>query len=162
MWSRYCFGAFTRFRLSSGLGPLTRFYNFHQDLKILPGYVSSGGRFRLSENLRFIHNAGHLIIAFTCKVCSHRSTKIISKQAYNNGVVIIQCSCKNHHLIADHLGWFRDNRVTIEDLMLERGEKVLKYVQEDKTIHEWTPNVIQEETKSFSEGLYKLAASKEE
>ncbi|CAG8507489.1 24446_t:CDS:1, partial [Cetraspora pellucida] len=47
----------------------------------------------------------------------------MSKQAYNHGVVIIECSsCKNNHLIADHLGWFRDKRITIEDLMLEQGE----------------------------------------
>ncbi|RIA97090.1 DNL zinc finger-domain-containing protein, partial [Glomus cerebriforme] len=66
-----------------------------------------------------------LIIAFTCKVCSFRSTKTMSKHSYNHGVVIIQCSsCKNRHLIADHLGWFRDGRVTIEDLMYEQGEKV--------------------------------------
>src|SRR5687767_14051407 len=33
-----------------------------------------------------------LLIAFTCKVCSLRSTKTMSRHAYDHGVVIIQCS----------------------------------------------------------------------
>ncbi len=74
------------------------------------------------------HNSNaRLLIAFTCKVCSYRSAKTMSRHAYDHGVVIIQCSsCQNRHLIADHLGWFRDGKTTIEDLMHEQGEKVLK------------------------------------
>ncbi|KAJ1964180.1 hypothetical protein GGI12_001584 [Dipsacomyces acuminosporus] len=49
----------------------------------------------------------------------------MSKNAYQNGVVLMQCDeCKNRHLIADHLGWFRDRSVNIEDLMRANGEKV--------------------------------------
>jgi hypothetical protein len=94
-----------------------------------------------------------LIIAFTCKVCSLRSTKTMSKHAYHHGVVIIQCSsCNNRHLIADHLGWFRDGKVTIEDLMYEQGEKVLKFVVNTKPdVLEWCPDHIEKEKKKLKE-----------
>ncbi|KAJ2856935.1 hypothetical protein J3B02_001320 [Coemansia erecta] len=66
-----------------------------------------------------------MLIGFTCKVCSHRQHKTMSKQAYTKGVVLIQCDkCKNRHLIADHLGWFRDTSVTIQDIMREKGESI--------------------------------------
>ncbi|KAF9096705.1 hypothetical protein BGX29_003610 [Mortierella sp. GBA35] len=68
-----------------------------------------------------------MLIGFTCTVCNHRSHKTMSKHAYDHGVVIMQCDhCKNRHLIADHLGWFKNRGVTVEDLVKERGETVQK------------------------------------
>ncbi|KAG9299212.1 hypothetical protein G9A89_013860 [Geosiphon pyriformis] len=75
--------------------------------------------------------AKELMISFTCKVCHHRSSKKMSRQAYDHGVVIVQCTyCENRHLIADHLGWFRDQRTTIETLMAEKGELVKRRIEE--------------------------------
>ncbi|KAF9925386.1 Threonine synthase-like 1 [Linnemannia zychae] len=72
-----------------------------------------------------------LLIGFTCKVCNHRSHKTMSKHAYEHGVVIMQCDhCKNRHLIADHLGWFKNAGVTVEDLVKAKGEKVQKLTRD--------------------------------
>ncbi|KAL1922234.1 uncharacterized protein VTP21DRAFT_9773 [Calcarisporiella thermophila] len=87
---------------------------------------------------------GRYLISFTCKVCHTRTAHTMSKQAYHNGVVLIQCpSCQNRHLIADHLGWFRDGSTTIEDLMRERGENIRRHVA-DGTM-EWVPEVRRDE-----------------
>ncbi|KAF9010722.1 DNL zinc finger-domain-containing protein [Cyathus striatus] len=73
-----------------------------------------------------------LQISFTCTVekCGERSTHQFTKRAYTKGIVIVQCpGCQNRHLIADHLGWFKEstedgNLRTIEDLLRAKGEKV--------------------------------------
>ncbi|KAF9479576.1 zf-DNL-domain-containing protein [Pholiota conissans] len=73
-----------------------------------------------------------LQITFTCTAndCGERSTHQFTKQAYEKGVVLVQCpKCKNRHLIADHLGWFshatQDGKLPrIEDILREKGEKV--------------------------------------
>ncbi|KAG0015086.1 Threonine synthase-like 1 [Podila clonocystis] len=76
-----------------------------------------------------------MLIGFTCTVCQHRSHKTMSKHAYNHGVVIKQCDhCKNRHLIADHLGWFKNGGVTVEDLVKEKGETVQKLTREYQLI----------------------------
>jgi len=75
-----------------------------------------------------------LSLTFTCTAdgCSHRSTHEFSKASYERGIVLVQCpSCNNRHLIADHLGWFKevtgDGKLrTVEDLMRAKGEKIRK------------------------------------
>lgn len=65
------------------------------------------------------------IAVYTCKVCETRSAKSISRQAYTEGVVLIRCDgCQKLHLFADHLGWFDDARLDIEDIMREKGMTV--------------------------------------
>eukprot|EP00127_Corallochytrium_limacisporum_P006456 Clim_evm46s227 gene=Clim_evmTU46s227 len=68
-------------------------------------------------------------IVFTCKVCNTRQGHEMSRHSYEKGVVIIQCDgCQNRHLIADHLGWFKDlgEGITIESLLQSKGEEVKK------------------------------------
>ncbi|KAG7093451.1 hypothetical protein E1B28_007129 [Marasmius oreades] len=73
-----------------------------------------------------------LSMTFTCTVegCGTRSTHEFSKRSYERGIVLVQCpGCENRHLIADHLGWFKESTEdgklrTVEDLLRAKGEKV--------------------------------------
>ncbi|TFK39483.1 DNL zinc finger-domain-containing protein [Crucibulum laeve] len=75
-----------------------------------------------------------LAMTFTCTAdgCSHRSTHQFTKRAYEKGIVLVECpGCKNRHLIADHLGWFKDStgegkHPTVEDILRARGETIKK------------------------------------
>jgi hypothetical protein len=53
------------------------------------------------------HKDGNLIAMYTCKVCDVRSARMISKRAFEHGVVLLRCpGCQNLHLLADHLDYF--------------------------------------------------------
>jgi protein import protein ZIM17 len=42
---------------------------------------------------------------------------------------LIRCEgCDNLHLIADNLGWFKDEKTNIEKIMQDEGKKMFKYV----------------------------------
>ena len=77
-----------------------------------------------------------MIIVFTCKVCGTRAARKMSKEAYNHGVVLIRCpGCNNLHLIADHLGYFDDNSTNVEQILAQKGEKVMR--KDDKQVLEF-------------------------
>lgn len=64
-------------------------------------------------------------ISFTCKPCGERSEHRMSKQGYHHGTVLIQCpSCKNRHVMSDHLGIFFDKSTTLEDLLKQGGQTI--------------------------------------
>jgi protein import protein ZIM17 len=64
---------------------------------------------------------------FTCGHCGHKDTKTFTKKAYHSSVVIIRCDgCDNNHLVADNLGWFRDEKVNIEQISKEHGNNMTK------------------------------------
>ncbi|KAF7903921.1 hypothetical protein EAF00_001255 [Botryotinia globosa] len=79
-------------------------------------------------------------LTFTCQPCSARSTHRISKQGYHSGSILITCpSCKNRHVISDHLGIFGDRKLTIEDLMRDKGMLVKKgTLSEDGNLEFWS------------------------
>ena len=70
------------------------------------------------------------LMMYTCKMCGGRNAHMVSKVAYNHGMVVTTCRhCKNRHLIADNdqkLDNGPDNPTfqKVEDLLRSRGEKV--------------------------------------
>ena len=74
---------------------------------------------------------GKMALYFTCKVCEMRIGKQISRQAYDNGVIIARCDgCENLHLISDILGYFGETW-DIEQLMKEEGDNIKVVGAED-------------------------------
>jgi hypothetical protein len=66
-----------------------------------------------------------MLVLYTCRVCDTRSARQISKQGYHKGSVVVRCpGCKNLHLLSDHLGFFDDDHVDAESLLVARGELV--------------------------------------
>lgn len=71
-------------------------------------------------------------MAFTCGKCETKQARTFSKDSYDKGVVLLRCGgCDNLHLIADNLGWFRDQKTNIEDIMREKGAKVVTNVDDN-------------------------------
>lgn len=108
-----------------------------------------------------------MLIGFTCKVCNERSHHTMSKHSYTKGVVLIQCpGCKNRHLIADNLGWFKDSRTTVEDLVKEKGEAIRKIIVDEQGVErlgdlmEWLPEITEEEKVKKEEAKVKAEAWK--
>jgi len=107
---------------------------FNSDPNALSYYTSKLPLGRISEGDAKITK---MQLQYTCKVCNTRNVKIISKLAYEKGVVIVKCGgCSNNHLIADNLGWWPELEEkgirNIEDLLLQKGETV-KRVHADPT-----------------------------
>ncbi|WYZ42570.1 hypothetical protein EsH8_VI_000269 [Colletotrichum jinshuiense] len=74
-----------------------------------------------------LESSPHYQLDFTCVPCDTRSRHKVSKQGYHHGSVLITCpSCRNRHVISDHLGIFGDRKITVEDLMREKGRLVKK------------------------------------
>lgn len=132
-----------------------------------------------------------MAFAYTCTVtdCGHRQAHEFSRRSYEQGIVLVTCDdCKNRfvesfpflrnwalnlhyprriyrHLIADHLGWFKNlteerKRVAIEQLKKLQGQKVargkkdavassvLEYSGEDDTVTVQQPKPQQESSRA--------------
>ncbi|KAI5466032.1 DNL zinc finger-domain-containing protein [Mariannaea sp. PMI_226] len=92
-------------------------------------------------------------ISFTCVPCGKPSVHNISKQGYHHGSILITCpTCRNRHIISDHLNIFGDRKVTIEDIMREKGQLVKRgSLGEDGDIEFW-PDERYDELKKGSDG----------
>lgn len=84
-------------------------------------------------------NPAYYQLSFTCVPCGHRSHHNVSKQGYHKGSTLITCpECRNRHVISDHLGIFGDRKITVEDLMREKGQLVKRgSLGEDGDIEFW-------------------------
>lgn len=64
------------------------------------------------------------LMMYTCKICTGRNAQMISKVAYNHGMVVSTCRhCKSKHLIADNEGKLD---------MKEYGRKIEDYLEQKK------------------------------
>lgn len=83
-------------------------------------------------------------MTFTCRPCGERSRHRISKQGYHYGSVLVHCpGCNNRHIISDHLQIFGDRRVTVEEILRERGQLVRKgTLGEDGDIEFWEDGTV--------------------
>ncbi|KAI1409030.1 DNL zinc finger-domain-containing protein [Hypoxylon sp. FL1857] len=88
----------------------------------------------------------HYELTFTCVPCSGRSTHTVSKQGYHKGSVLITCpSCRNRHIISDHLNIFGNRKITVEDLMREKGQLVKRgTLGEDGDVEFWEDGTVTE------------------
>ncbi|KAH7328630.1 DNL zinc finger-domain-containing protein [Stachybotrys elegans] len=101
----------------------------------------------VSEGERPDMKPAYYQLSFTCVPCGHRSHHNISKQGYHHGAVLITCpSCRNRHVISDHLGIFGDKKVTIEDIMRQKGQLVKRgSLGEDGDIEFWPDELYPEQ-----------------
>ncbi|KAI9171465.1 hypothetical protein HJFPF1_00948 [Paramyrothecium foliicola] len=92
-------------------------------------------------------NPAYYQLSFTCVPCGHRSHHNISKQGYHHGSTLITCpSCRNRHVISDHLNIFGDRKITVEDLMREKGQLIKRgSLGEDGDIEFWPDDYSQQE-----------------
>ncbi|KAI8985781.1 DNL zinc finger-domain-containing protein [Trametes punicea] len=98
-------------------------------------------------HLSFQMSEPRMSLTFTCTVeaCHTRSTHQFTRRSYEKGIVIVQCpGCKNRHLIADHLGWFKESTKdgklkTVEDLVRAKGEKVRRGRVDEGGVVEYVP-----------------------
>ncbi|KAF4943633.1 hypothetical protein FSARC_14869 [Fusarium sarcochroum] len=98
-----------------------------------------------SEGTRPEIKASHYQLSFTCVPCGHRSHHNVSKQGYHHGSTLITCpECRNRHIISDHLNIFGDRKITVEDLMKEKGQLVKRgSLGEDGDIEFWPEESLQ-------------------
>lgn len=72
------------------------------------------------------------LMIYTCKICNGRNAQMVSKVAYNEGMVVSTCKhCSNRHLIADNerkldMGPDAPEYRKVEEVLKERGETVNK------------------------------------
>ena len=65
---------------------------------------------------------------------------------------MIRCEgCDNLHLIADNLGWFKDEKTNIEDIMKEKGGKIYKMITNESMEFLYKKDGEELENKNFSE-----------
>lgn len=105
-------------------------------------------------------------LTFTCVPCGSRSAHTISKQGYHHGSILITCpSCRNRHIISDHLRIFGQDGSTVEDVLKKRGQLVKRgTLGEDGDIEFWEDGTttVRDERLGDGEGLDPRALVKNE
>lgn len=96
------------------------------------GYINKNDKQIPNLNDKFL-------MMYTCNICKGRVAQMISKIAYQQGMVISTCThCKNKHLIADNEGKldFPSFGKKIEDFLQAKGENIQKLSLTSKDLEE--------------------------
>lgn len=101
---------------------------------------------------------GQYMIMFTCKKCDTKQSKMFTKKAYHDGVVLVRCDgCSAFHLIADNLNWFGDEKTNIETIMKGLNQEMVYGKADSKlletlqmSVHE-TRDLLEKAQKSRNE-----------
>ncbi|KAI1338609.1 DNL zinc finger-domain-containing protein [Xylariaceae sp. FL0016] len=128
-------------RLPRTLSPTVTRYYAHTIPKPRAGnqqHGSSSSEPATQEKSRKLQEP-HYELTFTCVPCGERSKHVISKQGYHKGSVLIACpGCKNRHIISDNLNIFGERKLTVEDIMREKGQLVKRgTLSEDGDLEFW-------------------------
>ena len=92
---------------------------------------SSGGKKRIEPSVG-VSSTEKFLMMYTCKICDGRNAHMVSKVAYEHGMVVTTCRhCKSRHLIADNerkldMGPDVPAFKKVEELLKSRGERVKK------------------------------------
>ncbi|KAM4059085.1 DNL zinc finger domain-containing protein [Hirsutella rhossiliensis] len=136
-------------------GPSVQLKPQHEAEAIVSGQApdSESGRPAIPRHAH--RQAAYYQLSFTCVPCGHRSHHNISKQGYHTGSILITCpGCRDRHVISDHLEIFGDRKITVEDLMRERGRLVKRgSLGEDGDVEFWPDEPPEQSTKETSERL---------
>ncbi|XP_045818907.1 uncharacterized protein LOC123911520 [Trifolium pratense] len=63
-----------------------------------------------------------MLIAFTCTICSQRTTRAINPHAYTDGTVFVQCcGCNAYHKLVDHLNLFQETNCYLNSSFNYKG-----------------------------------------
>jgi len=81
-----------------------------------------------------------------CPGCKNFRTffAVFPRNLHGFGLLSNRCpGCKNFHLIADNKGWFRDDRITIEDIARENNVPFQKFMGGESGALEVSPEDLQ-------------------
>lgn len=111
--------------LSRSIGPLSR-------SRQLPVMINASSKAFFSDIPGVQSEGPKLVLIFTCNVCDTRSAKKISKNSYENGVVIVRCGqCKNLHLIADRIGMIEEKGWDINKYLQKTQNQGVKHITDE-------------------------------
>ncbi|CAL0316228.1 unnamed protein product [Lupinus luteus] len=64
-----------------------------------------------------------MLVAFTCTICSQRTTRAINPHAYTDGTVFVQCcGCNAYHKLVDHLNLFQETNCYLNSSFKYKGD----------------------------------------
>ena len=102
-----------------------------------PSAISSQGVNKMEPSTG-VSGIEKFLMMYTCKICDGRNAHMVSKVAYEHGMVVTTCRhCKNRHLISDNeqkldMGPDVPAFKKVEELLKSRGERVKRMQVDSK------------------------------